>query len=32
VEAVIDTNLGKPRFLYFRDLSDLGRGFDPPRQ
>lgn len=33
VEAVIDTNQGAPRFLYFRDLTDLDipRGFDPPR-
>ena len=27
VEAVIDTNLGHPRMVYFRDLTDLGRGF-----
>jgi type II secretory pathway component PulK len=34
VEAVIDTNQGYPRFLYFRDLTDLDnpRGFEPPRQ
>ncbi len=31
VEAVIDTNQGHPRILYFRDLTDLGRGFDLPR-
>jgi len=31
VEAVIDTNLGKPRIVYFRDLTDLGGGFNPPR-
>jgi hypothetical protein len=31
VEAVVDTNLGHPRFVYFRDLTDLGRGFDLPR-
>lgn len=30
-EAVVDTNQGKPRVLYFRDLTDLGRGFEPPR-
>lgn len=32
VEAVIDTNQGAPRVLYFRDLSDLDtpRGFEPP--
>jgi type II secretory pathway component PulK len=28
VEAVIDTNGGKPRIVYWRDLSDLGKGFD----
>jgi DNA uptake protein ComE-like DNA-binding protein len=27
VEAVIDTNLGRPRVLYWRDLSELGKGF-----
>ncbi|HEY2786137.1 MAG TPA: hypothetical protein VGJ05_14315 [Fimbriiglobus sp.] len=31
VEAVIDTSPGAPRILYFRDLTDLGGGFDPPR-
>jgi hypothetical protein len=31
VEAVVDTTPGAPRILYFRDLTDLGRGFDPPR-
>jgi type II secretory pathway component PulK len=31
VEAVIDTNLGHPRVLYFRDLTDLGRGFEIAR-
>ncbi len=31
VEAVIDTNQGHPRILYYRDLTDLGRGFDLPR-
>jgi len=33
VEAVVDTNQGAPRILYFRDLTDLDtpRGFDPPR-
>ncbi|HEX3147103.1 MAG TPA: type II secretion system protein GspK [Gemmataceae bacterium] len=29
VEAVIDTNLGKPRIVYYRDLTDLGRSIDP---
>lgn len=28
LEAVIDTNDGRPRFLYYRDLTDLGRGFN----
>ncbi|MGL6076994.1 MAG: hypothetical protein ACRC8S_22795, partial [Fimbriiglobus sp.] len=31
IEAVIDTNLGHPRILYYRDVSDLGKGFDLPR-
>ncbi len=30
-EAVIDTNEGHPRIVYYRDLTDLGRGFDLPR-
>lgn len=29
LEAVIDTTGGRPRFLHWRDLSELGRGFDP---
>ena len=29
VEAVIDTNQGNPRMLYYRDLTDLGRSLDP---
>lgn len=28
VEAVIDTNMGRPRVVYWRDLSELGRGFE----
>jgi type II secretory pathway component PulK len=28
IEAVIDTNMGYPRVLYRRDLSELGRGYD----
>jgi type II secretory pathway component PulK len=28
VEAVIDTNQGRPRVLLWRDLSELGKGFD----
>lgn len=31
VEAVIDTNAGKPRIVYYRDLTELGGGFPPPR-
>lgn len=30
-EAVIDTNQGHPRIVYYRDLTDLGKGFDLPR-
>jgi hypothetical protein len=29
VEAVVDTNGGNPLILYYRDLTDLGRGIDP---
>jgi hypothetical protein len=28
VEAVVDTNLGRPRVVYWRNLSDLGRAFN----
>jgi type II secretory pathway component PulK len=28
LEAVIDTNGGRPRFLYWRDVTELGRGLD----
>jgi hypothetical protein len=31
VEAVIDAATPTPRVLYFRDLTDLGRGFELPR-
>ena len=31
MEAVFDTNLGHPRILYFRDVTDLGRGFELQR-
>lgn len=27
VEAIVDTNRGRPRIVYWRDLSELGRGF-----
>jgi len=28
LEAVIDTNRGRPRIVYWRDLTELGPGFD----
>jgi type II secretory pathway component PulK len=28
IEAVIDTNGGRPRIAYWRDLTELGKGFD----
>ncbi|HZT81202.1 MAG TPA: hypothetical protein VFA26_13315 [Gemmataceae bacterium] len=28
IEAVIDTNNGRPRILYWRDLTELGKAFD----
>ena len=28
IEAVIDTNAGQPRIVYWRDLTELGKGFD----
>jgi hypothetical protein len=28
VEAVVDTNMGRPRIVYVRNLGDLGKGFD----
>jgi hypothetical protein len=27
VEAIIDTNAGRPRIVYYRDLTELGRAF-----
>jgi type II secretory pathway component PulK len=30
VEAVIDTNAGRPRILMWRDLSELGKGWTDP--
>ena len=30
VEAVIDTNAGRPRIVYYRDLTGLGKGFNLP--
>jgi type II secretory pathway component PulK len=32
IEAVVDTNNGRPRILYQRDISELGKGFDLPIQ
>ncbi|HEX4590190.1 MAG TPA: hypothetical protein VH120_09705 [Gemmataceae bacterium] len=31
VEAVVDTNGGQPRIVYWRDISQLGKGFDIQR-
>jgi hypothetical protein len=28
LEALVDTNGGKPRIVYWRDLTELGRGYD----
>jgi DNA uptake protein ComE-like DNA-binding protein len=28
IEAVIDTNAGQPRIVYWRDITELGKGFD----
>jgi hypothetical protein len=28
IEAIIDTNGGRPRIIYWRDLTELGKGFD----
>jgi hypothetical protein len=30
IEAVIDTNAGRPRIVYYRDLTSLGKGYDLP--
>src|SRR5207245_615827 len=29
IEAVFDTNAGRPRILYWRDITELGKGFSP---
>ena len=29
VEAVVDTNAGMPRLMYWRDLTELGKGYTP---
>jgi type II secretory pathway component PulK len=31
VEAVIDLNAGRPRVVYYRDLTALGKGYDLPK-
>src|SRR5262249_13849896 len=28
VEAVVDGNAGQPRILFYRDMTELGRGYD----
>jgi type II secretory pathway component PulK len=28
IEAIIDTNAGRPRIIYWRDLTELGKGYD----
>jgi hypothetical protein len=28
IEAVIDTNAGRPRIIYWRDLTELGKGYE----
>jgi type II secretory pathway component PulK len=28
IEAIIDTNGGRPRILYWRDLTEMGRGYN----
>ena len=30
IEAIVDANQGRPRIVYWRDLSELGKGFDIP--
>jgi hypothetical protein len=30
IEAVVDANQGRPRIVFWRDLSELGKGFDIP--
>jgi hypothetical protein len=31
VEAIVDLNAGRPRVVYYRDLTALGKGFDLPK-
>jgi type II secretory pathway component PulK len=28
MEAVVDTNMGRPRIVYLREITEVGRGFD----
>ena len=32
VEAVVDTNNGRPRIVYARDLTELGKGYNLQQQ
>ena len=32
VEAVVDTNNGRPRIVFYRELAELGKGFTLPKQ
>jgi type II secretory pathway component PulK len=32
IEAVVDSNNGSPRILYYRDLTELGNSIDPRQQ
>jgi type II secretory pathway component PulK len=32
VEAIIDTNAGRPRIVAWRDLSELGKGWNEPQR
>jgi hypothetical protein len=29
VEGIVDTNAGRPRLMYWRDLTELGKGYTP---
>ena len=31
IEAVVDANQGRPRIVFWRDISELGKGFDIPK-
>ena len=30
IDAIVDANQGRPRIVFWRDLSELGKGFDIP--